>query len=177
MPWGFTFLLSVFYLLLLFGIAIIAERRANKKGSNISASAYSLSLAVYCTAWTFYGSIGRAANSGIEFLAIYIGPTLVAPLWWVIMRKIIRICRVQNITNIADFIAARYGKNATLGALVAIFMVLGIVPYISIQIKAITDSYYTLLQNNQKADTAYLLRGSVEGISLYFACLLAVFSL
>lgn len=116
MTWGFIFLLSVIYLLLLFGIAIIAERRANNNKNGMNAYVYSLSLAVYCTAWTFYGSIGRAANSGIEFLAIYIGPTLIAPLWWVIMRKMIRICRVQNITNIADFIAARYGKNAILGA-------------------------------------------------------------
>ena len=107
MTWGFIFLLSVIYLLLLFGIAIIAERRANNNKNGMNAYVYSLSLAVYCTAWTFYGSIGRAANSGIEFLAIYIGPTLIAPLWWVIMRKMIRICRVQNITNIADFIAAR----------------------------------------------------------------------
>lgn len=178
MTWGFIFLLSVIYLLLLFGIAIIAERRANNNKNGMNAYVYSLSLAVYCTAWTFYGSIGRAANSGIEFLAIYIGPTLIAPLWWVIMRKMIRICRVQNITNIADFIAARYGKNAILGALVTMFMVLGIVPYISIQIKAITDSYYTLLQGSEKtAATTADLRNGIEGISFYFTCLLAVFSL
>lgn len=178
MTWGFIFLLSVIYLLLLFGIAIIAERRANNNKNGMNAYVYSLSLAVYCTAWTFYGSIGRAANSGIEFLAIYIGPTLIAPLWWVIMRKMIRICRVQNITNIADFIAARYGKNAILGALVTMFMVLGIVPYISIQIKAITDSYYTLLQSSEKtAATTAALRNGIEGISFYFTCLLAVFSL
>jgi signal transduction histidine kinase len=178
MSFGIIFLFSIAYLLLLFGVALWAERRSDKSPTN-NPYIYALSLAVYCTAWTFYGSVGRAANSGIEFLTIYLGPTLIMPLWWLVMRKIIRICRVQNITNMADFIAARYGKSATLGALVTLFMVLGIVPYISIQIKAITDSYYILWQGgtgNYDLPSGSAWNG-IEGASLYFTCLLAVFSL
>lgn len=133
---------SLLYLAVLFGIAYWAERRSRAGLSIVNNPyLYALSLAVYCTAWTFYGSVGRAASEGIEFMAIYIGPTLSAPLWWVVLRKIIRICKVQRITNIADFISARYGKNRGLGVLVTLFCILGIIPYISIQIKAIANSF------------------------------------
>ncbi|MDG1277020.1 MAG: sensor histidine kinase [Algoriphagus sp.] len=129
------------YLILLFAITWFTER----KGSMLKKWAahpyvYSLSLAVYCTAWTFYGSVGRAAESGLDFLTIYIGPCLIAPLWWLVMRKIIRISKLMNISSIADFISSRYGKSANLGALVTIFCLFGILPYISIQIKGISSS-------------------------------------
>src|SRR5690606_36175542 len=110
---------------------------------------YALSIAVYCTAWTYYGSVGRAATTGLGYLAIYIGPTLMAPLWWVVLRKIIRICRVQRITTIADFISSRYGKNVTLGSIATIVCVLGIIPYISIQLKAIASSLDILTGANE----------------------------
>ena len=138
-------LCSLLYLAVLFLIATWAERRSLAGRSFVNSPyVYALSLAVYCTAWTFYGSVGRAASDGIEFLAIYIGPTLSAPLWWVVLRKIIRICKMQRITNIADFISARYGKNRGLGVLVTLFCVVGITPYISIQIKAIATSFAVL---------------------------------
>ncbi|MGY6742708.1 MAG: ATP-binding protein [Cecembia sp.] len=130
------------YLALLFAIAFFSEQSA-KKGKSYASNPYiyALSLAVYCTAWTYYGSVGRAATNGLEFLTIYIGPSLVAPLWWIIMRKIIRISKVQGISSIADFISSRYGKNITLGGIVTLFCFLGILPYISIQIKAIANSF------------------------------------
>ncbi|MER2996040.1 sensor histidine kinase [Pontibacter populi] len=132
---------SFCYLALLFGLAWWAERRSAAGRSLVSNPyIYALSMAVYCTAWTYYGSVGRAATSGMEYLAIYIGPTLMAPLWWVVLRKIIRICKVQRITTIADFISSRYGKHVTLGSIVTIICVLGIIPYISIQLKAIASS-------------------------------------
>jgi Na+/proline symporter/nitrogen-specific signal transduction histidine kinase len=129
------------YLILLFAIAWYTERQ----GSPLKKLAkhpwvYALSLAVYCTAWTFYGSVGRAAENGLDFLAIYVGPCLVAPLWWLMMRKIIRISKAMNISSIADFISSRYGKSANLGALVTIFCLFGILPYISVQIKGISNS-------------------------------------
>jgi Na+/proline symporter/signal transduction histidine kinase len=137
------------YLAILFAIAWFSEKSA-EKGNNLASSpyVYALSLAVYCTAWTYYGSVGRAATNGLEFLTIYIGPSLVAPLWWIIMRKIIRISKVQQISSIADFISSRYGKNITLGGLVTVFCLLGILPYTSIQIKAIASSF-EILQNDQ----------------------------
>ena len=107
------------YLGLLFAIAYFADQRADA-GRPIIASpyVYSLSLAVYATAWTFYGSVGRAASDGVGFLPIYIGPTLMIALWWIVMRKILRISKQNRITSLADFIGSRYGKSALLGGLV-----------------------------------------------------------
>ncbi|UOQ77056.1 hypothetical protein MUN84_21790 [Hymenobacter sp. 5516J-16] len=104
------------YLALLFGVAYAAERRSAARRSLVSNPyVYALSMAVYCTAWTYYGSVGRAAHFGLEFIGIYLGPTLMAPAAWLVLRKIIRICRQQRLTSIADFISARYGKSAWLG--------------------------------------------------------------
>src|ERR1700692_414187 len=112
------------YIGLLFAIAYYADRRA-KEGRSIIASPviYSLSLAVYATAWTFYGSVGRAAHDGVGFLPIYIGPTLMIALWWVVLRKILRISKQNRITSLADFIASRYGKSALLGGIVTIIAI------------------------------------------------------
>jgi signal transduction histidine kinase/Na+/proline symporter len=130
--------LAFAYLGVLFGIAYWADARADA-GRSVIANPYiySLSLAVYATAWTFYGSVGRAASTGVGFLPIYIGPTLVALLWWSVLRKIIRISKVHRITSLADFIASRYGKSAPLAGLVTLIAVVGILPYISLQLKAI----------------------------------------
>jgi Na+/proline symporter/signal transduction histidine kinase len=138
---------SFAYLGLLFAIAYFADKRADA-GRPVIASPYiySLSLAVYATAWTFYGSVGRAASDGVGFLPIYIGPTLMIALWWVVMRKILRISKQNRITSLADFIASRYGKSALLGGLVTVIAVIGILPYISLQLKAISTSYSILVQ-------------------------------
>src|SRR5512138_3261241 len=138
---------SFAYLGLLFAIAYYADRRADQ-GRSVIASPYiySLSLAVYATAWTFYGSVGRAANDGVGFLPIYIGPTLMIALWWIVMRKIIRISKSNRITSLADFVASRYGKSALLGGVVTVIAVVGILPYISLQLKAVSNSFTILVQ-------------------------------
>lgn len=165
---------SLLYLVLLFTVAFWAERRKGRFGQAGQAYVYALSMAVYCTAWTFYGSVGRAAHQGIEFLAVYLGPTLTIPLWWVVLRKIIRICKVSNISNLADFIAVRYGKSVALGRLVVGMVVLGIVPYIAIQFRAITNSYYVL--RNGIRDTARPPSEHLwEDPALYMALVLAAF--
>jgi len=140
-------LTSIAYLGLLFGIAYYADQRADR-GRSIIASPYiySLSLAVYATAWTFYGSVGRAAVDGVGFLPIYLGPTLIIALWWVVMRKILRISKQHRITSLADFVASRYGKSALVGGVVTVIAVIGIVPYISLQLKAVSNSFVILLQ-------------------------------
>lgn len=139
-------IVSLLYLLLLFGLAYWAERKAEQKSRFINSPyIYALSLAVYCTAWTYYGSIGRASKTGYDFLLIYLGPTLSMPLWWFVMRKIIRIAKIQNIFSLADLIATRYGKNVSLGAIVSIFTVLGVVPYLALQIKAISETFTLLV--------------------------------
>lgn len=136
---------SLCYIGVLFAVAYFCDKRADAGHSYINNPyVYALSLAVYCTAWTFYGSVGRAVRSGPEFLAIYIGPTLTATLGWLVLRKILRISRIHRISSIADFIASRYGKSMLLGGLVAVIAVLGIVPYISLQLKAISASFLLL---------------------------------
>jgi len=135
------------YLGLLFTIAWWADRRAGR-GRSISAqpTVYALSLAVYCTAWTFYGSVGRAASDGIGFLPIYLGPTLVVLLWGSLLVKMFRVSKAQRITSIADFIASRYGKSQALAGLVTVIAVVGVVPYIALQLKAIAQSVGILLR-------------------------------
>src|SRR5207245_7056172 len=141
-------LLSAFaYLGVLFAIAYYADQRADA-GRPVIANpyVYSLSLAVYATAWTFYGSVCRAASDGVGFLPIYIGPTLMIALWWVVQRKILRISKQNRITSLADFIASRHGKSALLGGLVTVIAVIGIIPYIALQLKAVSASFLILLQ-------------------------------
>ena len=135
------------YLGLLFAIAWWADRRA-AQGRSVSGhpTVYALSLAVYCTAWTFYGSVGRAAADGLGFLPIYLGPTLIVLLWGSLLVKIFRISKAQRITSIADFIASRYGKSQFLGGLVTVIAVIGVVPYISLQLEAVARSLTILTQ-------------------------------
>src|SRR5678815_3870376 len=144
------------YLGLLFAIAYYADRRADAGRAGVASPyIYSLSLAVYATAWTFYGSVGRAAIDGVGFLPIYVGPTLMIALWWIVMRKILRISKQNRITSLADFIASRYGKSALLGGVVTVIAVIGILPYISLQLKAVSASFTTITGGVPGADTAF----------------------
>jgi Na+/proline symporter/nitrogen-specific signal transduction histidine kinase len=133
---------SFAYLLVLFAVAHWADGRAAQGRSVISSAwVYALSMAVYCTAWTYFGSVGRAANSGVWFLPIYLGPMLAMVLAWMVVRKMIRIAKTYRITSIADFIASRYGKSPLLAGLVTLITVVGIVPYIALQLKGIASAY------------------------------------
>lgn len=167
------------YLGVLFAIARYGDKRADAGRSIIAnPSIYALSLAVYCSTWTFYGSVGRAASTGIGFLPIYLGPTLMAGLWWFVMRKMIRISKTNRITSIADFVASRYGKSQVLGGLVTVIAVIGIVPYISLQLKAVAGSFAILLHYPSiimpiKVGTQPLWQDS----ALYIAMILAVFTI
>src|SRR5512137_3164014 len=135
------------YLGVLFAIAYYGDRRADE-GRSIIANpyVYSLSLGVYATAWTFYGSVGRAASDGVGFLPIYIGPTLMMALWWLVVRKIVRISKAHRITSLADFVSSRYGKSALLAGLVTVIAVVGVLPYIALQLKAVANSFTLLVQ-------------------------------
>ncbi|HRD80050.1 MAG TPA: sensor histidine kinase [Saprospiraceae bacterium] len=161
------------YMSLLFGVAFWAERRARQGRSVVSSPVvYSLSLAIYCTAWTYFGSVGRASVQGLGFLPIYLGPTLVAPLWIMVLKKMIHISKNQRITSVADFISARYGKSAGLGIAATIIAVVGIIPYISIQLKAIVSSVEVLMGPAfQRGGPIYL------DVGLYVAIALAVFAI
>ncbi|GAA4458320.1 sensor histidine kinase [Rurimicrobium arvi] len=136
---------SVAYLSLLFLIAYLVEQQRKSKSKFLDKSwIYALSLAVYCTAWTFYGSVGRAVTNGPEFLTIYLGPSVMCALFIPVLRKLIIICKTQRINTIADLISNRYGKNYTLGILVTLFCIVGVLPYIAIQLKAIATSLHII---------------------------------
>ncbi len=165
---------SLAYLVLLFGIAFGAERLA-RRGSSVVTNPliYALSLGVYCTAWTYYGSVGRAAVSGIGFLPIYLGPTILAPLWILVLRKIILISKTQRITSVADFISSRYGKSTTLGTIATLIAVLSIIPYISIQLKAISSTFNLLAGHPPGTSPSPIYRDS----ALYITIVLAFFTI
>jgi Na+/proline symporter/signal transduction histidine kinase len=174
---GVILLTSFAYLGILFAIAYYGDKRADA-GRSIIANPYiyALSMAVYATSWTFYGSVGRAAAGGVGFLPIYLGPTLMAALFWLVLRKMVRISKVNRITSIADFIAARYGKSALLGGLVTVIAVVGIIPYIALQLKAVNNSFVILLQY---PEVVMPVKGQIElfkDTALYVALLLAAFA-
>ncbi len=137
------FILVILYLGLLFFIAFWAEKKKSNFWVN-NPYIYALSLAVYCSAWTYYGSVGVAADQGLEYLAIYIGPVIIIPAWIYINSKIIRISRVNKISSIADFISLRYGNSRFVGALVTMVCILAVIPYIGLQIKAISESFHLI---------------------------------
>lgn len=146
---------SISYLLLLFTIAYWVESRRKKDAKILDKSwIYALSLAVYCTGWTYYGSVGRAVTNGLEFISIYIGPSIMCALFIPLLRKLLRICKTQRISSIADLISTRYGKNYTLGIIVTLFCVIGIIPYIALQLKAISSSYHLIIQNSQGLESS-----------------------
>ncbi len=177
---GWVILLVAFsYLSILFAIAYYVDKRADQKRSLIANPyIYALSIAVYCTSWTFYGSVGRAASSGVGFLPIYLGPTLTFLLAWFVLRKIIRISKTNRITSIADFVASRYGKSPGLGGLVSVIAVVGIMPYISLQLKAISTSFNVLLQYPELIMPSDLTSVPVlQDTALYVALSMAAFSI
>ncbi|HET6757307.1 MAG TPA: sensor histidine kinase [Burkholderiales bacterium] len=173
------FAASFAYLGLLFAIAYYGDKRADA-GRSIIANPYiySLSLAVYATSWTFYGSVGRATVNGVGFLPIYLGPTLMVALWWYVLRKIIRIAKTHRITSIADFIGSRYGKSTLLGGVVTIIAVIGVVPYIALQLKAVSNSVTILLQYPEIImPTSVGPIPLLEDTAFYVALLLAAFTI
>lgn len=162
------FLIVFAYLLLLFVLAYYAEKK-EKVGKSIANNPYiySLSLAVYCTSWTFYGSVGKAATSGLSFITTYIGPTLMAALWPVVLLKVIRLAKTHRITTISDFISSRYGKSLFLSGLITVVAVIGITPYIGLQIKAIISTF-SIISGETKASAF---------AGLFFTGMLGVFAI
>ena len=166
-------LIFLLYLGLLFGLAFLAERgREGKKNWLHNRFNYALSLTVYCTAWTFMGSVGKAANDGLSFLPIYLGPLILAPVWPYLIRKMIRISKAERLTSVADFVSSRYGKNRLLGALTAIFLVIAVVPYISIQLKAIASIFDLLIKEPATTSASGML---YPNSALLLTLILAVF--
>lgn len=169
---------AVGYVGLLFLVAYLGDRhtRANAGGFLRSPFVYTLSISVYCTSWTFYGAVGSAARNGLEFVTIYLGPTLVFIGWWFILRRLVRISHDQRITSIADLLSSRFGKSSRLGVLITVLAVIAIAPYIALQLKAVTSSIEAI------AGSSEFGRGSLEGwdeagLALGVAACMAVFTI
>jgi Na+/proline symporter/signal transduction histidine kinase len=145
------------YIGILFVIALWVERKS-VAGKNIGNNPfiYSLSLAIYCTTWTFYGSVGKAATSGMMFLTIYLGPTLAIVIWWIVLRKLIRIKNIHRITSIADFISARYNKSQRVAAIATIIAIVGIVPYVALQLKAVISTFELITIHGEPESTSLI---------------------
>ena len=162
------FALVILYLGILFFIAYFAEKKRSSFWVN-NPYVYSLSLAVYCSAWTYYGSIGVAANEGLEYMAIYVGPIIIIPSWIYLNSKIIRISRVNKISSIADFIGLRYGNSRSLSAIIALVCMIAIIPYIALQIKSISETFHLITETENS--TSILLDSST-----YVVIIIALFS-
>ena len=175
MPFSLLVLICLTYVLFLFGVAFWVERRAaaNRAGWLRTPFVYTLSLSIYCTAWTFYGAVGYAARSGLEFVTIYLGPTLVFVGWWWILRKLVRIGRAHRITSIADMVSSRYGKSNLLGVMVTALCVLSATPYISLQLQSVTLSFQAFAMT---ADPTGPIASPAQ-IAMWVAVGLAVFTI
>ncbi|WP_227367584.1 NahK/ErcS family hybrid sensor histidine kinase/response regulator [Halomonas sp. M20] len=165
--------ISLLYIATLFFIAWRGDRRARLLGAAQRRPViYSLALAIYCTSWTFYGAVGQAATSGWSFASIFVGPVLTFALFWPVLAKMIRVAKRQNVTSIADFIASRYGKTQSLAAFASLVALIGTLPYIALQLKAVSTSFNVLTASSDMtraplfADTAF-----------YVAAVMAIFAI
>jgi len=160
------------YIGLLFLVASHGDRLSPLQRGRASALIYPLSLAIYCTSWTFFGSVGFASRTSIDFLAIYLGPIVMVGLCTPLLRRVIQLAKSQNITSIADFIAARYGKSQAVAATVAVIAIVGSVPYIALQLKAMASSLETILTEDKLFSTIPI----IGDIALMVMLTMAVFA-
>src|SRR6185312_6808525 len=164
---------GIAYLLLLFAIAWLVERRGGIGKLSGSSLVYTLSLAVYCSSWTFNGGVGRAALNGFDFLPIYLGPTLAFCLGPIVIRRMLRISKANQITSIADLIGARFGRSGGIAALVTVIAVVGLVSYIALQLRSIAQGYATLTATSPAPGSQPLPYDS----ALWAAAILTVFAM
>lgn len=177
LPGWLVFASALLYVLLLFAIAAYGDRRASRRLRQNTGRpvVFALSLAIYCTSWTYYGGVGLAADRGLEFLAIYIGPILVFTLGMPLIRRIVTLAKAERITSIADFMGARYGKNPAVAAIVALIALAGSVPYIALQLKAVSSSVSVMVESVRfdLITNTFLF----ADISLFVTILLAAFAM
>jgi len=171
-PGWLLMLVSVVYVGALFGIAYFGDRRPLYPARAwLRPTVYSLALAVYCSSWTFYGAVGSAARSGLSYLPIYLGPILLFVFGFGLMERLVLVAKERNVTSIADFVASRFGKSHALAALVTLMAVTAAVPYIALQLKAVSMSFHVLTGTTTTHPTLF------GDTALYVALLLAVFSI
>lgn len=167
--------ISLAYIGALFAVAAWADRNSGAPLKRFRPTIYALALGVYCTSWTFYGSVGMASTRGFDFLAIYLGPALLFGLAPRLLRRVITLTKTQSITSLADFVAARYGKNQRVAAVVTVIVMIGVLPYIALQLKAISTSITTLLGG--EGTIAYVTAPLAGDLPLLVALALALFAI
>ena len=158
------------YVVLLFAVAFVVDRRTRTRRLRWlnSPVVYTLSISIYCTSWTFYGAVGSAARNGLEFIAIYLGPTLVFIGWWWLLRKLVRIGRAHRITSIADLISSRYGKSPSLAVLVTVIALIATTPYIALQLQSLTRSYQVIAGEGDGVATAFWIAAGMALFTILF---------
>lgn len=176
MPGSLIFALALAYLLLLFAVASYGDRKAKRseRASKGRPLVYALSLAIYCTSWTYFGGVGLATTHGLEFLGIYIGPILMFTLGMPLLRRIVTLAKAERLTSIADFVAARYGKNPGVAAVVALISLIGAIPYIALQLKAVSNSVAAMVDTSGFGIAA---SGGLVDLPLVVTLLLACFAI
>ncbi|CAM3587577.1 NahK/ErcS family hybrid sensor histidine kinase/response regulator [Halomonas lysinitropha] len=164
---------SLLYISVLFAIAWRGDRHAREHGASRRRPViYSLALAIYCTSWTFHGAVGQAATAGWSFASIFVGPILTLLLFWPVLAKMIRVAKHQNVTSIADFIASRYGKTQSLAAFASLVALIGTLPYIALQLKAVSTSFSVI------TDAGDITRAPLFGdTAFYVAVVMAAFAI
>src|SRR6201990_2222709 len=168
--------LSLAYLGLLLAIPYFGDRYARDwSPSSVAPAVYGLSLAIYCTSWTFYGAVGRAAGAGFDFILIYTGPALVITAGYPMLRKLVRLAQQHNVPSLAAFLASRYGKSRMVGVTATLFATIGVLPYIALQLQAVSSSFRSIA-----APTPW--SGGQAGVihtdtSLIVAALMALFTI
>jgi Na+/proline symporter/CheY-like chemotaxis protein/PAS domain-containing protein len=171
--------LSLAYLGLLFAVAYFGDRhqRAWSASSAIAPTVYGLSLAIYCTSWTFYGAVGRAAAAGFDFILIYTGPVLVITAGYPMLRKLVRLAKQHNVTSIADFLASRYGKSRAVGVTATLFATVGVLPYIALQLQAVSSTFRAVAEPTAwiagragviHTDTSLIVAGIMAAFTILF---------
>ncbi|TPI49107.1 response regulator [Mesorhizobium sp. B2-9-1] len=171
----FVVIIAIAYVTLLFAIASVGDRRSVAAGlGRARPFIYALSLAIYCTSWTFFGSVGLSSERGLEFLGIYTGPVLVFVFGFPLLNRMIRLAKSEKITSIADFLGARYGKSFTVAAIATLIATIGAVPYIALQLKAISGSVSLMVEHYTGSPPSF--DPFVSDISLVVAMLLALFA-
>ena len=163
------FVCALVYMAALFAVAAAGDTRAVAQRLKPSLGwVYGLSLAVYCTSWTFYGAVGTAARDGWTYLPIYLGPILVFLFGQPLLRRMIELTKSEKITSIADFLAARYGKSSRMAAMATACAALAVLPYIALQLKSVGLSYGALVGGGESAQTVFFVALALAAFSILF---------
>jgi len=172
-----TVLVAIGYVSMLFAVASFGDSKIYSRGQGkiSKPNIYAFSLAIYCTTWTYFGSVGLASVSGLSFLAIYAGPVIAMTIGYPLIKRVIRLSKEERITSVADFLGARYGKNLKVAAVAASIAVIGTIPYIALQLKAIASSVDALLIRFENGFPAGVT--AFGDITIFVAAILALFAI